>query len=246
MRVLFIFLVLVNVAYYWYSTVGSDLTASRVHKTRNAMVNNVEDLSVLGSSDQVEAKKLSKKNLTNNTDKTAQVTPKTRADSVIKPSQQAVCYSLGPFVSNVAAVSAENEIKSDATNTVLRTFSRKNVQSYWVYLPRYSSYELAKSVASSMRKKGYKEYYIVAVGDYKNAISLGLFKERDGAERRLDRVRQLGYPAKIETKFKTTTLYWVDYTTAMLGQENIKNIVKSMSGGSGNIQLITRVCDTNQ
>lgn len=246
MRVLFIFLVLANLTYYWYSKdYGVSETAAnnmRLVENKSNVIRLNEINSATTSFSHVRDQKQS--GIVGAGVESAKSTNAITGRAA--STRSAVCYSMGPFVSNAAAISAKNKIAAMTLGTSVRMFSRTNAISYWVYLPKFKSYDQAKKVADSMRNKGYKDYYIVASGDNENAVSLGLFKEQSGAERRRNRVVKLGYAAKIETKFKTTDLYWIDYKIDSSRQPSIQGALTSMAGGSGNLQLVTRSCSVSQ
>lgn len=246
MRVLFIFLVLANLTFYWYSN-DYDVSEKPAHNMR--LSDNESSAAVLReiNATPTTSSKVRVQRQADVVDVGGRGEQSAGADAEgVAQTQNSVCYSMGPFVSNEAAVSAKNKIATMTLDTSVRMFSRTNAIAYWVYLPKFKSYDQAKQVADSMRNKGYKDYYIVASGGNENALSLGLFKEQSGAERRRNRVIKLGYAAKIETKFKTTDLYWIDYKIDASKQDSIVKTLTSVAGGAGNLQLVTRNCNISK
>jgi hypothetical protein len=80
---------------------------------------------------------------------------------------------------------------------------------YWVYIPPLKNRAAINRKISEIKARGIREYFVVQdAGDWRNAISLGVFKTQDAAQRFLDdlqnknvRSAQLG---KRNSKFKVT------------------------------------------
>ncbi|WP_374347438.1 SPOR domain-containing protein [Chitinimonas sp.] len=64
---------------------------------------------------------------------------------------------------------------------------------YWVYIPPRASNAEAQHKADELKSLGVSDYFLVNDGSkWQNAISLGLFANRDSAERRLKAIRDQG------------------------------------------------------
>jgi len=64
---------------------------------------------------------------------------------------------------------------------------------FWVYIPPLKTrFEVERKIAE-LEKRGVQEYYVVdGQGPMKNAISLGIFKTEDAAEKYLETLQQKG------------------------------------------------------
>ena len=63
----------------------------------------------------------------------------------------------------------------------------------WVYIPPQTDLELAKRKAQQLSDQGVLDFYLINNGGrWQNAISLGVFSNRDGAERRLAELKAQG------------------------------------------------------
>jgi hypothetical protein len=64
---------------------------------------------------------------------------------------------------------------------------------YWVYIPPRGSASEAQKKGDELKSLGVTDYFVVNDGGrWQNAISLGLFANRDSAERRLNSIREQG------------------------------------------------------
>ena len=62
-----------------------------------------------------------------------------------------------------------------------------------VYLPAYPDIKQARKVTRDLKKKGIRDFQILAIRGSKNAISLGVFSHADTAKERIKEMRDLGY-----------------------------------------------------
>lgn len=125
------------------------------------------------------------------------------------------CYSLGPFNKKTGAEAISAQLKSlggKSVNIKIKTEQRN--RGYWVYLPSYPSREAAIAAAERLASNGFTDYFVVSGGDHNNSISLGLFTLKQGSERRIQRLSQMGFAPKVEARNEETVVYWVDYRAA--------------------------------
>ena len=100
------------------------------------------------------------------------------------------CLEWGPFSpqDRERAAAAMSQIKVAAD-----IVEQKAIDSYWVYIPRIATKPDADRLAADLRIQGETDFTVsrdaVANTYY---ISLGVYQSEEGANRRLDRVRQLG------------------------------------------------------
>lgn len=134
------------------------------------------------------------------------------ADKEIK-SQNLVkkCFTIGPFREEPKVISFKSQIKSKVKKIGIRERVEKEHWRYWVYLPNAGSKVKAVKLASDLAKKGLKDYYVIARGQYKNSISLGHFIDKSLAEKRLRAIGRMSYKPKMKAIEKEYTLYWLDY-----------------------------------
>lgn len=121
------------------------------------------------------------------------------------------CYSLGPFSNRTDAQSMRASLGKLGVAASIRQMQQTRVTGYWVYLPPFASAASAAAAAQRLGEKGLHDYYVVTAQPDLNAVSLGLFRERRGAERRLARVVAMGFDPKLKVRTSPSDLYWVDY-----------------------------------
>ena len=76
-----------------------------------------------------------------------------------------------------------------------RQLSQRRIDStsaYWVFLPPLSSKSAAEKRVAELKAEGLKDFFILSDGPQKNAISLGVFKTEEAANKFLDAVKEKG------------------------------------------------------
>ena len=121
------------------------------------------------------------------------------------------CYSLGPFKKSQDAERVMTHIEARGLSATRRSTTERVIKGHWVYLPALANHKAAVKTARELSKKGIEDYLVIARGENKNAVSLGLYSGEIAANRRLNRIRALGYEPIKEVKYREDTSYWLDY-----------------------------------
>ena len=150
------------------------------------------------------------------------------------------CYTLGPFKEQATATRIADAIKGKGLPVEERSRDERQEVGIWVYLPPLGSREEALEVSKTLAARGVSDYFVVSADDNKNAISLGLFTQRDGAERRRQQIADLGYAPQAEARYREITYFWLDYREPA---DNTvpENTWQSIAGDEA-VQRFPRVC----
>ena len=122
-----------------------------------------------------------------------------------------LCYSLGPFTNKVEAENAQDllkEEKVETKNVRLRDPSRSG---YWVILPATETRQEARQHIKKLKKLKVTDYFLVATGSHKNAVSLGVYSQKTLARRRVDDMIRHGFIPRMETVALPRKVYWVNW-----------------------------------
>lgn len=131
--------------------------------------------------------------------------------SQVKPSQSESCYTLGPFRDLDKLRSLTREIKSYVDTTDFRGSEEKEPTLYWVYIKPEKNRKKAIATGKRLKAKKIKDFYVIRDGEKINGISLGYFRNKDGASGLVKKVKKLGFDVVLEPVIKTHTIYWLDY-----------------------------------
>ncbi len=117
-----------------------------------------------------------------------------------------VCRTLGPVASSEQASELVARLSAEAYPTILRDGETQVPAGYQVYLPPMSG-EQARQVVARLQEAGMTDYFV----GRNNRISLGIFSSRQKAEQRRQAIRELGYDARLDTRYRTRKVYWIDF-----------------------------------
>ncbi|MTI72268.1 MAG: SPOR domain-containing protein [Stenotrophomonas sp.] len=144
---------------------------------------------------------------------TAAATP-AAAVSAPQPSPQQQCASFGPFPSREQAQAAQAALRADLSRSQLREVQPK-AASYRVLTAPAASREEAQAMARRIVEAGFSDYFIIAQGEDANAVALGQYRNREGAERRLATLVAAGFPARIVGNgVEAAASWWLDVAHA--------------------------------
>lgn len=140
--------------------------------------------------------------------------PEQTADAVLDSpafGQSYSCVSLGPFLDIDEARRARIQLELNGYAPEGRTVETTIGTRKWVYLPPFPSRERARVVMNELREQDVGDLYVEPSGEYRNAISLGLFSNPNLARTRSEQIRRLGYEPRIIDLARTNTLFWLDF-----------------------------------
>lgn len=121
------------------------------------------------------------------------------------------CYSLGPFTRKDSFNQARMTLKNKGVEVFSRVSSEKVRKGFWVMLPVSGSHNQAKLKIQQLKEKGVNDYFLVAAGEMKNAISLGVFSKAKLAKRRQQDVEKLGFVVKTRQITLPKRVYWLEW-----------------------------------
>ena len=121
------------------------------------------------------------------------------------------CYTVGPFDARTQAQRVMHKLSGLGFPPRLRTQTQRVPGDYWVYLPPLPSRQAALQMIHALAGRGMKNYFIVTSGEQQNAISLGVFKDKESAERRKAQVTAMGYTPVLGRRPTERSVYWLDY-----------------------------------
>lgn len=142
------------------------------------------------------------------------------------PAGLLACATYGPFTgSNVTQ--AADRLKQLGLTSSQHSIPGKTKMGYWVYLPPFSTRKEADAAAEMLRKRGVKDIYVVADEANRNAISLGVFSQHDGAVDRVKEMKKIGFKPVLAERFRDEPRYWLDArgaAAALPGVEVFKDL----------------------
>jgi hypothetical protein len=124
------------------------------------------------------------------------------------------CMTIGPFPTQSEMRRALNTLTPAVASIQYREARAQQSRGWSVFLPAPASREEALGVARQLNARGVRDFYVVTAGPQQNTISLGLFKDRNNAERRRQEIGTLGFAPAITERTEELPVYWLDFATA--------------------------------
>jgi hypothetical protein len=127
-----------------------------------------------------------------------------------KPAQE--CVSVGPFDDPAIAAKAAALLRSKSFAPLQRAAESPAIRRYWVYLQGFATDAGVTRVLHRLEKAGIDDAEAMPPEAGDRRISLGLFTQRDRAERRVKTVTAMGLRVSMTQRMLPGTVYWLDVT----------------------------------
>ena len=128
----------------------------------------------------------------------AKPAPEPVAEKPAAPAVPPRCLALGPFADRAAATAAQSRAGNLLSQVRLREQPAASGSArYRVLLPAAASRDDAQATVKRIVAAGLSDYYIISQGDETNAIALGQYRNREGAERRMAAVQAAGFQPRL-------------------------------------------------
>ena len=153
-----------------------------------------------------------------------------------------VCVSVGPFDDPAIAGKAAALLQSKSFAPQQRTVQVQAIRRFWVYLDGLRSDAAVSRVLHRLEHGGIDDAEAMPPDANGRTISLGLFSDRDRADRRAKAVRAMGLRPKLGERVVPGTVYWLD---VMLPNSSVVVPLKDVSdleAGAGSTPIGVQSC----
>jgi hypothetical protein len=120
------------------------------------------------------------------------------------------CVSVGPFNDLARAARAAALLRDRGFTPQQRAEAGELWAGYWVYVGGLATSADETKVLKSLERAGITDAHVMPQVDSGRRVSVGLFSERDRAEKRAEAVKRLGFVPEISERKQAGTVYWVD------------------------------------
>lgn len=144
-----------------------------------------------------------------------------------------LCYELGPFTEKEYVSAVRHHLISRKIDATRKTDTEKEKIGYWVYLEPERSRALGRLKVEEIKLLGLTDVVLLTQNNPRYAISLGFFRDKGFANRRLFKTQSLGLPAKMSARYKYEDYQWLVLkatTENDLTQHEWSNILQEYQG----------------
>ena len=136
------------------------------------------------------------------------------------PAAPAHYVTVGPFSDLTSAAAASSLLQSRGFAPSQRAEPGPDLVAYWVYLDNVPSDAAATRLLRRLHSSGLSDAHVMPVTQESEPrrVSVGLFNEHAGAERRASQVKGLGLSPAITEQRQAQATYWVNINLTAPGQ----------------------------
>jgi hypothetical protein len=134
--------------------------------------------------------------------------PRAPATATPPPPAPKPCATLGPFVSELEALAAEQKLTAAGWGVLRREKTEQQREGYWVYVETANILAQVRTL-NAIRTSGMKDAFAMP-DDPQFRVSVGVFQEEDRAEDRASRVQKLKIDAVVRERLRDQTMIWLD------------------------------------
>ena len=175
----------------------------------------------------------------------AEIKPLKTPDELQEKPLQESCFTLGPFQDLDKLRDLTRDIKPYVVTTDFRGREERQQYLYWVYIKPETNRKKALEAGKRLKAKKIKDFYVIRKGEKIHGVSLGRFRNKNGAYELAKKVKKLGFDVVVEPVFKTYTVYWLDYQLAdgvSIPETLLEQYTQSTK--KGKISRLSRSCGT--
>lgn len=121
-----------------------------------------------------------------------------------------VCTSVGPFAEAAEAAAAGAALQAAGFKPRQRVVQGEVWVGYWVSVQHLASREDTGRALKLLTDKDINDVYVIPGTEGQSALSLGVFSDRQRAQRRVEEVRALGLEPSIGDRKRAGVVHWID------------------------------------
>lgn len=121
------------------------------------------------------------------------------------PAAAVRCVSIGPFASPEASSTFAEQLRAQGLSPVQVVEEGQLWAGYWL-VATFDSRDEARAAAERLREGGVPDAYVIP-GEETFTVSLGLFTQRQRAERLREQAETLAVEGELRDRFRTATVY---------------------------------------
>ena len=150
------------------------------------------------------------------------------------------CVSVGPFNDIDVSAKAAAALQARGFAPQQRGAAGETRDGYWVYIAGVADAASADKVFKTLDRGGFKDARLMPESAEGRRISVGLFSDRERADRRAKAIERLGFKASVGEHTQPGTVYWLDLI--LKANEGSVPIADLLSADSTNSPLSVQSC----
>jgi hypothetical protein len=154
------------------------------------------------------------------------------------------CVSVGPFNDLAQAARGAALLRDRGFNPKQRAEQGETWEGYWVSVGGLRTTADENKLMKALDRAGISDARVLPDEPGGRRVSVGLFSERDRAEKRAQAVKKLGFTAEVSERTQPGTVYWIDMDVG--ANERSVPTEGLLSLEDKNARLEIRICPTSE
>jgi hypothetical protein len=154
------------------------------------------------------------------------------------------CVSIGPFNDLAQAARGAALLRERGFDPRQRAEQGETWEGYWVSVGGLRTTADESKLLKALGRAGIRDARVMPDEPGGRRVSVGLFSERERADRRAEAVKKLGYSAEVTERKQPGTVYWVDMDIGSSGRAVPTEGLLSLEDSGSRIEI--RVCPTSE
>jgi SPOR domain len=154
------------------------------------------------------------------------------------------CVSVGPFNDLAQAARGAALLRERGFDPKQRAEQGEMWEGYWVSVGGLASPAEETKLMKALERAGIRDARVMPDEPGGRRVSVGLFSERERAEKRAQAVKKLGFAANISERTQPGTVYWVDMDVGANERSVPTEGLLSLEDAGSRIEI--RVCPTSE
>jgi hypothetical protein len=124
------------------------------------------------------------------------------------------CLSVGPFDDQPSATRGASQLREKGLAPRQRVEKGEITKGFWVYIGGLKTDSDVAEVLRTLEQSHVEDAHLMSDTGDVHQVSVGLFSERDRADRRAESVQKLGLHPEVAERKLPATLFWMDVDLA--------------------------------
>jgi len=120
------------------------------------------------------------------------------------------CHTIGPVPDSARAKTLADWLRRHQVPTATRVMEETVAAYYQIFLPPFPTIDEANRHLHELKQAGITDASLIARGELRQGISLGVYRERASAKRRVQQLHSLGIHPQLKPIQQARQAYWLD------------------------------------
>ncbi len=130
------------------------------------------------------------------------------------PPEPSRCVSIGPFDDQTGASRGASQLREKGLVPRQRVEKGEVSKGFWVYIGGLKTDGEVAQVLRTLEQSHVDDAHVMPDAGDVHKVSVGLFSERERADRRADSIRKLGFQPAVAERKLAATVFWMDVELA--------------------------------